>query len=191
MGKALIVMDYINEIVHQDGKLSGKGYSDFVVKYDTFSKVNSALTYAREHDMEVIHIRLGFSENYSNQPKDSPLFGKANEYKALQERTWATEFHESLEVMSGEKIIGKTRVSPFYETELQEYLVSNEISEVYLCGVSTDLVVQSAARDAHDRDYKVNILADCCAAANLEDHQSSLSTLEKIATVGNSEELFK
>ena len=67
---------------------------------------------------------------------------------------------------------------------------TDEIDEVYLCGVSTDLVVQSAARDAHDRDYKVTILKDCCAAANDEDHNSSLSTLEKIAIVENSTEVF-
>ena len=190
MKKALIIMDYINEIVHQNGKLSGKGYSQFVSDHNTFKNINTALAYARKNDIEIIHVRLGFSKDYSDQPKDSPLFGKANEYQALQRGTWATQFHEEIEVINGEKIIEKTRVSPFYKTELEAHLKNQEVREVYLCGVATDLVVQSAARDAHDRDYKVNVLSDCCAAANKEDHNNSLSTLEKIATVGSVDELL-
>jgi ureidoacrylate peracid hydrolase len=190
MKKVLIVMDYINEIVHQDGKLSGKGYAKFVDDRDTFGHVNAALSYARENNLEIIHVRLGFSEDYRDQPKGSPLFGKANEYQALQKGTWATEFHESIKVMAGEKIINKTRVSPFYGTDLEKHLRELKVREIYLCGVATDLVVQAAARDAHDRDYSVNILSDCCAAANFEDHNNSLSTLEKIATVGTVDELF-
>ena len=107
------------------------------------------------------------------------MFGKAEGFQALKLGTWATEFHESLEVKTDDMVITKHRVSPFYGTCLDSYLRNNKISDVYFCGVSTDLVVQCAARDAHDRDYNVHVLSDCCAAGSEEDHENSLNTFRK------------
>jgi nicotinamidase-related amidase len=181
--KALVVMDYINEIVHPEGKLSGKGYSAFVEKYNTIENLTNAITMARENDFSIVYVKVGFSEDYNEHPAASPLFGKAKEYKALTLGTWATEFLEQLDVQKNDKIVIKNRVSPFFETDLHHYLQMKNITEVYLAGVATDLVVQSAARDAHDRDYNVRILSDCCAAANEKDHEDSLITMGKIGIV--------
>jgi|TARA_Y100000034_G_C6901133_1_gene416824 nicotinamidase-related amidase len=188
--KAIMVMDYINEIIHPDGKFKAKGYADFAKNNDTIKNVIDAVEYARNEGMKIIYVKVGFSENYVDQPKESPLFGKANEFQALKLNTWATEFHEDLEIREEDEVIIKHRVSPFYNTGLESYLEKNKIDELYLCGVSTDLVVQSAARDGHDRDYKINVLSDCCAAGSIGDHKNSLKTLEKIAKVGNYKEFF-
>lgn len=182
--KALIVMDYINEIIHEEGKFKGKGYADFAKENKIIENVVNCIKIAREKNMDIIFVKVGFSSDYKDQPKNSPLFGKANEFEALKLDTWATEFHEKLDVKLTDKIITKKRVSPFYGTELENYLKKNQISDLFLCGVSTDLVVQSAARDAHDRDFNVYVLSDCCAAGNIDDHNNSLNTLKKIANVG-------
>lgn len=188
--KAILVMDFINEIIHPEGKFKKKGYAEFAERNKTLEQVSKAVGLARQQEMPVIYIRVGFSEDYSEQPKNSPLFGKADEFQALKLNTWATEFHESLEIKPEDHVITKHRVSPFYNTDLNSYLKDKGIREVYLCGVATDLVVESAARDAHDRDYNVFVLEDCCAAANEEDHRKSLKTLSKIARVGTIEELL-
>jgi nicotinamidase-related amidase len=138
----------------------------------------------------IVYVRVGFSEDYSDQPKKSPLFGKADEFGALKLGTWATEFHESLDVQESDAIITKHRVSPFYGTNLDTILKKAHVANVYLAGVSTDLVVEAAARDAHDRDYQVHVLADCCVAANETDHENALATIKKIAEVGNLGELL-
>jgi nicotinamidase-related amidase len=183
-------MDYINEIIHPDGKFKGKGYAKFAQENKSLENVANAIRLAREKEIQVIYVKVGFSPDYKEQPKGSPLFGKAHEFQALKLGTWATEFHESLDVREGDTVILKHRVSPLYNTDLDSHLKKQGINELYICGVSTDLVVQSAARDLHDRDYKVNILEDCCAASSKEDHESSLRTLEKIATVGSYEHLL-
>jgi nicotinamidase-related amidase len=54
---------------------------------------------------------------------------------------------------------------------------------VVLCGVSTVMAVQSTARDAHDRDYRVVIAEDACAAPTLKEHETSLQMLSQIATI--------
>ena len=191
MNKALICVDFINDIISSGGKLAGKGYVDFSESQNTLDKVEKLQEKFRSNDNLIIHVRVGFSSNYVEHPINSPLFGKAKEFKALEQGAWGTEFNEKVspQISDKEVIIEKNRVSSFYGTKLDLILRSNKITEVYLCGVSTDLAVESAARDAHDRDYNVFVIADACAAANINDHEKSLETLKKIATLKNVEEL--
>jgi nicotinamidase-related amidase len=190
MKKTLVVMDYINEIIHPDGKFKGKGYAAFAVENKTLENVAEAVNVAREKGISIVYVKTGFSDDYKEQPKNSPLFGKADQFQALKLGTWATEFHKSLDIQPQDLVVVKHRVSPFYGTSLDSFLRNDGTQQVYLAGVATDLVVQAAARDAHDRDYGVFVLSDCCAAGSMEDHNSSLKTLSKIATVGNYKELL-
>lgn len=183
MKKALICIDFINEIIHPDGKLSGKGYVNFAQKNNSISKIQKLISDYRNENNEIIHIRVCFKEDYSNQPKNSPLFWKAHEFWVLGENTWSTEFLEELQPENDEKIIVKNRVSAFYNTELHEYLQSQNITDITIIWVATDLAVESAVRDAHDRDYNVTVVSDCCIAGNMEDHEKSLNLMTKIAKV--------
>ena len=45
------------------------------------------------------------------------------------------------------------------------------------------MAVQSAARDAHDRDFACRVVGDCCLAASDEDHQQTLRLLAKLARI--------
>ena len=105
--------------------------------------------------------------------------------------TWATEFHKDLDVQPNDPIIVKHRISPFYSTSLELWLRTNQVTDIYLAGVATDIVVQSAARDAHDRGFNVFVLSDCWAAGNDEDHDSSVKTMAKISKVGKYSELLQ
>ena len=51
------------------------------------------------------------------------------------------------------------------------------------------MVVQTTARDAHDRDYNVTIVSDACGAGSMDSHSSTLKELEKIAIITKSSEL--
>lgn len=181
--KAFVVMDFVNEIVHPDGKFKGKGYADFVARHKVLENLRTAISKARSEGYLIVFVKVGFSKSYVEQPKNSVLFGKANDFKALTLDTWATEFHSDIDVQKDDLIITKHRISPYYGTPLDVYLRNNGVEDVYLCGVATDLVVQSAARDSHDRDYNVYVVSDCCGAGSEEDHSSAISTIKKIATV--------
>lgn len=188
--KALLVMDYINEIVHQEGKFKGKGYADFCKQQNTLENVSEAVEKMRALNGHIIYVAVGFSSDYSDAPKNSVLFEKAPTFKALQLGTWATEFHSALDVKESDFVLKKNRISPFSNPALDEYLTKNNINELYLAGVATDLVVQSAARDAHDKDYIVNVLSDCCAAGNMKDHMDALENLKKFVKVDTYKNLF-
>lgn len=187
---ALLLLDFINEIVHENGKLAGKGYANSVKEASVLARVNQATTKARSERIPVIFVCVGFSPDYGEWPATSPLFGKAREFEALKLGNWATELHELLDVDPGDYQLVKNRVSAFYGTSLDVILRSHDIETLLVGGVATDLAVQSAARDGHDRDYRVVVLEDLCAAACQEDHDNALSSLSKIARIATSGEIL-
>lgn len=185
MTKILIVMDFINDIVHIDWKLSWKWYADFIQKNDTIKNINEAIGKFRNKKYPIIFVTVWFSKWYIDQPKGSPLFGKANEFWVLELWTWWTEILWDINFQNDDIVVTKNRVSSFFGTNLNDILKKYNVDEIYLAWCSTDLVVESTARDAHDRDYIINILEDCCAAANIDDHNSSISTIKKISNIIN------
>ena len=74
-------------------------------------------------------------------------------------------------------------------TSLEAFLSANEIKKLILIGVSTDMAVQSTARDGHDRDYQIIIIPDACAAGNEELHETSIRTMQRIAKTMTASEL--
>lgn len=191
MKKALICIDFINEIVSPQGKLSGKGYASFAERHKSLAKVKNLQEKFRSKKELIIHIGVCFSKSYIEHPLHSPLFGKAKEFKALEKGSWGTAFHEEVSPVDLEQevVIEKHRVSSFYQTNLELILRNQDISELFICGVATDLAVESLVREAHDRDFQVTVVEDACIAANDEDHRNSLTTMIKIASIKKLEEI--
>ncbi|MCL9780238.1 cysteine hydrolase [Vibrio sp. S4M6] len=187
MSKALLVIDFINDICHPDGKIPS--CAAHTKEQNAIEHANKALSYARDNDWLTILVKVGFESNYHAQPKSSPVFGKANEFKALELGEFGTEFHEDLDVKSTDFVLAKPRVNPFYGTTLEPVLRANKIDELYVCGVSTTWAIQAVTRDAHDRDYKVTIIEDACAAADQEEHVTSINTLSRIANIIRADEI--
>jgi len=183
MKKALIIIDFINDIVHPDGKLSGKWYGVFVKKNSIVENTNAKIQEFRQAWDEIIFVKVQFLTDYSDQPKNSPLFWKAHDFWVLQEWTWWTEFMDTLDVLDTDLIISKNRVSAFCNTALYEYLKQNEITDLYFAWCATDLAIESTVRDAHDRDFQCHVFENCCAASDVEVHKTSLLNLAKISAI--------
>lgn len=186
---ALVLLDFINEIVDEKGKFAGKGYPAFVKAHGVLDNVNAAITKARTKNIPVVFVRVGFSPDYREWPESSPLFGAAKKFGALQLGTWATEVHQSINKTDVDFLVTKHRVSAFHATSLEMILRTLKVDTVLLGGVATDLVVQSTAREAHDRDYRVVVLEDLCGAGSEEDHSNALRALAKVAMVAKSTEV--
>jgi nicotinamidase-related amidase len=178
---ALIVIDYINDIVDKDGKIPS--CAEYVEKYNTIKNVNKAIAGARQKNYPVIHVKVGFSENYNEVFDASPIFGGAKNKNALKLKTWGTEFHKSINIIDNDYIVTKHRISAFYGTELELFLKANRIEKLLICGVSTNMAVELTAREAHDRDYLVEIIDDACGAYNKEMHNISIQTLSIFSKV--------
>ena len=81
--KALLCLDYENDVVHPEGKVSGKGYAAYNAAHNTLAIVRKVQDEFRAAGLPVIHVRVGFSPGYAQQPKGSPLMGKAHEFGAF------------------------------------------------------------------------------------------------------------
>ncbi len=187
---ALILIDFINEFLHPDGKITPQGMGDFVRKYHTIENVGKLIEYFRKNQEEVIWVHLGFHENYDNCSTVSPRFKSAQSAWILQENTWSTTFLTELGHDPSEKTITKTRVSPFYRTDLDEYLRAQWIEEVFVAGVATDLAVSSIVRDLHDRDYHFTVVSDACATTSIEHHDAALIAIRKLGNVQTTTEVI-
>lgn len=191
MKKALLLIDFVNENVSKEGKMAGKGYPVYCEKYNVLSKAKNLLSAFRNKGYLVVHVRVGFSPDYKEQPINSPLFGAANKFEAFKIGAWGDEFYETLVPLDNEVQYYKHRVSAFYETPLELLLRNQGVEELFICGVATDLAVQAATRDAHDRDISVTVVEDCCGAANDDDHKNSLIPLAKIAKISTLEDVLQ
>ena len=67
-------------------------------------------------------------------------------------------------------IITKRQWGAFYGTELDLQLRRRNVETIVLCGISTNVGVESTARDAYERGYQQIFVEDACAARSAEEH---------------------
>lgn len=181
--KALLVMDFINEIVHPDGVYAKEGYFQQLEQNHTLEHAAAALRHARDLGILVVFVVVGFPPNYEGFPQRSRVFAPARAHHVLQLGSWSTEIHQFLAPAPHEYIVIKNRVSPFFNTDLEELLKVQEIEELILTGVSTEHVVLATTLDGHDRDFDVTVLHDACAAVSHERHLAALERISRTANV--------
>lgn len=78
---------------------------------------------------------------------------------------------------SNGKIIQKERYDAFWKTDLEEYLQVNQIRQLVITGVMTNLCCESTARSAFIRDYEVFFTVDGTATYHEQLHYASLANL--------------
>jgi nicotinamidase-related amidase len=107
-----------------------------------------------------------------------------------------TDFSNLVTPQSGEKVIMKKEVSAFLNTDLDQYLRENHITNLILCGMQTHMCLEGATRAAHDLGFQCTVAGDACATRDLtwegttvkaaDVHAVSLATLKsygKVSTV--------
>ena len=79
-----------------------------------------------------------------------------------------------------DNVIPKNRYSGFFNTPLGARLADAKPDKVIMCGVCTDICVLHTASDARNRDYSVEVPADCVASFKTDAHDWALSHLKNI-----------
>ena len=75
-------------------------------------------------------------------------------------------------------LIEKGKISPFYNTNLEQKLKELNVDELVISGLLTNLCVRSSASDAYDRDYKITIVSDACQSNSKKIHKFTLEDLK-------------
>ncbi len=177
-----LVMDMMNDLVAEDG-FNAQTYGIQVKERNVLANTAGAIAAARVAGAKVGYVRVGFSPDYREAPANSPIFSGARKNGIFKLGTWGTEVHPALAPQEGDFDIVKHRVSPFYATALEPILRANGIERIVMCGVSTNGVVHSGAREAHDRDYEVVILEDCCAGVTPDEHVHAVACMGRYGQI--------
>ena len=188
---ALLVMDFMNDMVHPDGKFAEQGWPAEIEEKHTIENTGRALAAARDAGLRVIHVRVTWRPDFRDANLNAPLFVGAADAEALVEDTWGTEIHPNLQPADGETVLVKHSVSAFAGTDLGRLLIRDGIDTLVLAGFSTNFVVEGTARDAVDRGYRVVVLADCCAAQTDAMHRFAVEVvLPLLGEVTTADELI-
>jgi nicotinamidase-related amidase len=78
----------------------------------------------------------------------------------------------------GEPVIDKPGKGAFYQTELELMLRNRGIETLLVCGVTTEVCVNTTVREANDRGYRCIVLADCCGSYFPEFHAAGLAMIK-------------
>ena len=157
---ALLVMDVQAGIV---GMLpDSKAILDSVAK---------AIAHARAKKIPVIYVVVGFRQGGPEISMNNKGFSAFKERLAGMNMDDFMKVHPDVAPAAGEVTVIKRRVSAFAGSDLLVVLSAFGISHLVLTGISTSGVVLSTTREAADKDYRITILADCCADRDEEVHR--------------------
>jgi biuret amidohydrolase len=174
---ALLLLDLQNEMTSPEGKVGAHGLATIVAERNVLGHAKTALDHARGKGHAIVHVRLGFRPDYLDCLSVAPRIENLKSQGAAIVGEFGTEFAPEVAPKDGELVITKQCVNPFFNTGLLTWLMQNGIKTIVLCGVATNLVVESSARYGDDAGFAVRVLADACAAPNPEWHAFSIEQI--------------
>ena len=87
---------------------------------------------------------------------------------------------ELSQFVTDDNVVPKNRYSGFFNTDLAQRLERLQPDKLVVCGVCTDICVLHTTSEARNRDYPVEVPANCVASFNHDAHDWALQHLEKI-----------
>jgi nicotinamidase-related amidase len=156
MNKALIIIDIQNDYFEN-------GAAELVGSKEASLRAKLVLEKFRNENCPVIHV-----QHISTRP-NATYFLPA---------TRGAEIHENVTPKSTEKIVVKHFPNSFRETGLQEYLTSNRITDLVICGMMTHMCVDATTRAAKDYGLNCVVIGDACATKDLEINGSKVKAAD-------------
>jgi nicotinamidase-related amidase len=148
--------------------------------------VSSVLLAAREMGMLVIHTREGHLPDLSDAPpakieRGAPSLRIGDPGPMGRILIRGEPGHDIIPELSPrpeEIVIDKPGKGAFYATELADILKKYGIENLLVCGVTTEVCVNTTVREANDRGYRCVVISDGCASYFPEFHEMGLKMIK-------------
>jgi nicotinamidase-related amidase len=184
---ALVIIDMQYATGHRDGALgrqllaNGSNLGEYRferIENLVVPNIMRLLEAFRSRGGEVIHVTVGATKaDYSDAPPHmKKLFRSLGNTKGSPDH----EIIEELAPREGEAVINKTSIGAFASTGLDHLLRSLEKDQLYMAGVSTNMCVETTAREAADRGYKVSIIENACATTHKNLHDATITNFQRL-----------
>lgn len=91
----------------------------------------------------------------------------------------------------GDVVLEKSTASIFLGTNFEFMLRNRNISTILFTGLTTEIGVESSARDASNRGFYPVVVSDCVSSLDKEAHDRSLQNMARLFIVENSGSILK
>ena len=182
---ALIIIDMQRDFLEPGGFGETLGNNVALLKA-AVPPLQKVLEGARAAKMLVIHTREGHRPDLSDAPKHKVERGEPSLRigapgpmgRILIRGEAGHDIIPELYPAAGEPVIDKPGKGAFYQTDLELMLKNREIDTLFVCGVTTEVCVNTTVREANDRGFRCIVISDCCASYFPEFHKMGLAMIK-------------
>ena len=145
--------------------------------------IRSLLDFYRENNSLVVHTREGHRADMRDCPpvklaRSKQAGAEIGSHgplgKLLIRGEYGHDIIDALKPIDGEHIVDKPGYGAFHQTDLAQILSSYHITQLLICGVTTEVCVQSTLREAVDRGYECVLVSDACGSAYADLHDAAI-----------------
>ncbi len=175
---ALIVVDMQNGFLDAKGSMAQSGF-DWEKLAAASPGVQRLVAGARKADVPVFWTQYVYEPDFRDGGVQiEEIMPGLKEVNLCVSGTWDAELHPDMKPEDTDIIIEKNRPSSFYSTRLESYLRSQDIENVVVCGVTTNICVETTVRDASQRDFRTFVVRDAVGEVDDFRGQTALKAME-------------
>jgi nicotinamidase-related amidase len=182
---ALLIIDMQRDFLEPGGFGAALG-NDVSRLQAAVAPCRAVLTAARLAGLLVIHTREGHRADLSDAPplkveRGDPALrigAPGPMGRILIRGEPGHDIIPELYPVAGEPVIDKPGKGAFYQTDLELMLRNRDIDTLLVCGVTTEVCVNTTVREANDRGLRCIVLADCCGSYFAEFHEMGLAMIK-------------
>jgi nicotinamidase-related amidase len=179
---AILAVDFQPEIMGADGAFAPMFHAE-VQRTNLIPCAARLLDAARAAASKIVYAKAAFQPGYTDLVPNFPLFHNIAESGILIDGTPATTIIDEVAPHPDDIVFTHPRVNCFHASALDVVLRGAGIDTVVLCGVATNLAVESTTRAGADLGYRMVVASDACATTSAPAHEASLASLAMFAQI--------
>jgi nicotinamidase-related amidase len=182
---ALVIIDMQRDFLEPGGFGEALG-NDVSRLQAAVGPIRDVLAAARNSDMLVIHTREGHRPDLTDAPPHKVERGDPATRigapgpmgRILVRGEPGHDIIPELYPLPSEPVIDKPGKGAFYQTDLELMLKNRGIDTLFVCGVTTEVCVNTTVREANDRGFRCIVISDCCASYFPQFHEMGLAMIK-------------